>query len=306
MIPLLLALSIAFPRAGERVAHVEKCYMIGAVEPGRATISVQGREVGVYRTGAWATLVDVVEGTNRIDVAGSNHWFVVSGKPAPSASGKPREFKKLPYAGDSPRPHPAGRSRSEITIVVDPGHGGADPGALSPHGIEEKDANLRLAAAFRGELERRGYKVAMTRTSDEELALVDRPRLAHRLNADAFISIHHNAPPIMRNPSGIRYSAVYAWNDIGERLALKLSRRLAEALAGEIPDKGVRRANFAVVRNPEIPSCLLEIDFITDPAGEEASWNPERRRRVAEALADGVDDWSGCGDFSERPSGRAR
>jgi N-acetylmuramoyl-L-alanine amidase len=288
---LLLALTIAFPRAGASVAYVEKCYIIGAVEPGTAAVEVQGRSVPVYRTGAWATLVDVVEGTNRIEVAGSNHWFVVGRKPARSKTVKPREFKKLSYAGDVPRPHPAGRARGEITIVVDPGHGGEDTGALSPHGIEEKDANLRVATALCGELAKKGYKTAMTRTGDRAVGLYDRPRLAHRLGADAFISIHHNAPPPHRDPNGLRYSAVYAWNDIGERLAGALSRRLAAALKGEIPDNGVGRANYAVTRNPEIPSCLVEVDFITDPAGEEACWNPERRRRVAKALADGVDDW---------------
>ena len=57
-------------------------------------------------------------------------------------------------------------------------------------------------------------------------------------------------------------------------------------------DNGVPRANYAVTRNPEIPSCLVEVDFITSPEGEEASWNPERRRRVAAAIADGFEDWA--------------
>lgn len=266
--------------------------MIGAVEPGTPTITVAGKVVEVYRTGAWATLVDVREGTNAIDVAGSNHCFTVRRKTVVKAGASaPGEPSKLKCAGDEPKPHPGGRAPGEITIVVDPGHGGGDTGALSPHGIEEKDANLRLARAFAAELRRKGYRVVMTRDSDTEVKLYDRPEIAHRERADAFVSIHHNAPPVHRNPKGIRYSATYAWNDLGARLAGSLNLRLAQALAGEIPDGGVRRAAFAVIRNPEIPSCLVEIDFITDPAGEEASWNPERRRRVAAALARGIDDW---------------
>ena len=50
-------------------------------------------------------------------------------------------------------------------------------------------------------------------------------------------------------------------------------------------------ANFAVTRNPEIPSCLVEADFVTSPAGEESIWNAARRRLVAEAIADGIDGW---------------
>ena len=298
MIALLLALTIAFPRAGQQLPFVERCYMIGAVEPGATGIVVRGESVAVYRTGAWATLVDVVEGTNVVDVAGSNHWFVVAAKPLPlqgakaPASAKPK-YEKLPYAGDLAKAIPTNRAPSEITLVIDAGHGGRDTGALSPHNIEEKDANLRMANALRRELTARGYRVVMTRSSDVAVPLYDRPKVAHGCNADAFISIHHNAPPIDRDPRLFRYSAVYAWNDIGERLAKAVNRRMAAELGKDgMKDNGVPRANYAVTRNPEIPSCLVEVDFITSPEGEEASWNPERRRRVAAAIADGFEDWA--------------
>jgi N-acetylmuramoyl-L-alanine amidase len=298
MISLLLALTIVFPRPGQKLPYVEHCYMIGAVEPGPTDITVAGAPVEVYRTGAWATLVKVEPGTNVVNVAGSNHWFVIAARPAPkpvAGADKPtvqRVYEKLPYAGDVAKAVPAGRAPGEITIVVDAGHGGRDTGALSPHGIEEKDANLRTAKALRDELVRRGYRVVMTREDDRQVALYDRPKLAHENNADAFISIHHNAPPIDRDPRIFRYSVVYAWNEIGEQLGKAVNRRLAEALQGEnLKNNGVPRANYAVTRNPEIPSCLVEVDFITSPQGEEASWNPQRRRRVAAAIADGIDDW---------------
>ena len=66
-------------------------------------------------------------------------------------------------------------------------------------------------------------------------------------------------------------------------------------------NNGVSRANYAVTRNPEIPSCLIEVDFITSPEGEEASWNPVRRRRVAAAIADGIDDWAAGTEPERRP-----
>lgn len=304
---LLLALTIAFPRPGQKLPYVERCYMIGAVEPGPTNIIVGGRPVSVYRTGAWATLVAVSPGTNTIDVAGSNHWFVIGPKPVrvPSAgSAKPaveRVYGKLPYAGDTAKAVPTNRAPDEITIVIDAGHGGRDAGALSPHGIEEKDANLRTAKALRDELARRGYRAVMTRDDDRQIALYDRPKVAHANNADAFVSIHHNAPPIDRDPQSVRYSVVYAWNDIGENLGRAINRRLAEAQAAEgLRNNGVPRANYVVMRNPEIPSCLVEVDFITSPQGEEASWNPERRRRVAAAIADGIEDWTKFNPLSDR------
>lgn len=297
-LPLLLALTIAFPRPGQKLPYVERCYMIGAVEPGPTNITVGGRPVAVYRTGAWATLVEVSPGTNTVDVAGSNHWFVIGPKPVrkPSAGSvkpAPRVYEKLPYAGDIAKAVPTNRAPCEVTVVIDAGHGGRDTGALSPHGIEEKDANLRTAIALQGELERRGYRVIMTRSDDRQIALYDRPRVAHANNADAFISIHHNAPPVDRDPRIVRYGVVYAWNGIGENLGRAINRRLAEAQAKEgLKNNGVPRANYAVTRNPEIPSCLVEVDFITSPQGEEASWNPARRRRIAAAIADGFEDWA--------------
>lgn len=291
--------TIAFPGAGQTLPFVEKAYMIGAVPRGILAVTVQGREVRTYRTGAWATQVDVTEGTNTVCVAipgfSTNHVFCVAKRPPPPSGGvdapKEKTWTKLEYCGDVPKPHPAGKKPHEITIVVDPGHGGADTGAISPHGLYEKNANLLQAEALRRELESRGYRVLMTREDDVALVLTERPRLAHTGNADAFISIHHNAPAANGDAAATRYTSVYSWNPLGERLAGALAGRMTDALAAEMPSKGTLHANFAVTRNPEIPSCLVEVDFITSPAGEEAVFNNARRAEVANAIADGVDDW---------------
>lgn len=298
---LLAVLTIAFPEAGRNLPAVSRCYMIGAVRRGETNVVVNGANVPVWRTGAWATLVDVTPGTNVVEVAGSNHWFVVAAPPTPKPGETPpppKVYGKLHYAGDTPREPPTGKAPHEITVVVDPGHGGKDTGALSPHGFEEKEANLLLAHELKKALAKRGFRVVMTREDDSFPALTDRPKVAHRENADAFISIHHNAPPYDRDPTN-RYCAVYCWNDLGDRLARALDDRLGAALADEIPNNGVIRGNLAVTRNPEIPSCLVEVDFLTSPAGEEAVWNGRRRIRVAEALADGFADWTRGGPVAD-------
>lgn len=295
----LLAVAIAFPHPGQRLPPVEACYVIGSVPRGVTNVTVCGREVAVYPTGAWSTLVPVSAGTNEITaVAGTNETrfaIVVAPPPEkPAASDRPPEkvWEKLPYAADVPRAHPAGKAPGEITIVLDPGHGGAtDLGALSPHGFPEKDANLQLALATRQALERRGFNVLMTREDDRALVLSERPRIAVERGADAFVSLHHNAPGYATDPTDLRYEAVYSWNPIGERLAKAIDARLAAALDGEIPSKGALHANYAVTRNPEVPSCLVEADFITSPAGEESVWCAARRLFLAEAIADGIADW---------------
>lgn len=290
---LLAAVSIAFPKEGQRIPSVDRCYVIGATDPGVSNVVVCGTTVPVYRTGAWGTLIDVRPGTNVVEIGEVRRTFFVEqpkvadpAAPVPA----PRVYTKLEYAGDVPKPHPAGRSPSEITVVVDAGHGGSDTGAVGPCGSLEKDVNLLLARTVRQALENRGYRVVMTREDDSFPALYDRPKVAHRENADAFISIHYNAPAYNRNPVDLRYHAVYAWNPLGERLAAAINRRMAGATP-DLPNEGVLHANFAVTRNPEIPSCLIETDFLSSPAGEEAAFDPVRRTVLAAAIADGFSDW---------------
>ncbi|MBP5286197.1 MAG: N-acetylmuramoyl-L-alanine amidase [Kiritimatiellae bacterium] len=297
---LIAAVSIAFPGNGQELPYVERAYVIGAVRKGETNVVVNGENVSVYRTGAFATMVDVVEGRNEIiatDVNGgtTNVVFSVGKKPKPPNSNDAptakKKYEKLEYAGDEAKAPPAGRDPGEVTIVLDPGHGGGDSGAVSPHGHFEKEANLLLARKVRDELVSLGYKVLMTRDGDSTLVLYDRPRLAHVENADAFVSIHHNAPPADKDPRELRYHAVFAWNEIGERLAKAIEDEISAALGDTLKANGVMHANFAVTRNPEIPSCLVEADFITSPEGEEASWNAGRRVAMAKAIAAGIDAW---------------
>lgn len=298
-----LSATIAFPRDGQKLPAIARCYILGAEEPGVTNVVVQGRNVPVHKSGGWVTMVDLTPGTNTLVAGDAQATVTVARPPAPrpastnSVAATPeRKYEKLPYAGDKPKAPPKGRKPSEITVVIDPGHGGSDTGAMSPHGLPEKDANLRLAKDVRDELVRRGYVVVMTREDDSFPALYDRPKVAHARNADAFISIHHNAPPLDKDPRQLRYHAVYAWNDIGVRLATAINRRMAAAFGTALPNNGVIHANFAVTRNPEIPSCLIETDFITTPEGELDCWNGDRRRKVAKAIADGFADWTKLSD----------
>ena len=290
---ILAAVSIVFPPEGAQLPYLERCYVMGAADAGESSFKVSGfqgfkvSEVQVSRTGAWATVVDVKPGTNVVEIGGVRRFFTI----APTALAEPKKtYAKLPYAADQAKPHPAGKKPAEITIVLDAGHGGHDNGALSPHALPEKDANLRLAKAVRSVLVKRGYTVVMTREDDTFVELYDRPKVAHKANADLFVSIHHNAPGYASNPFAIRSQSVYAWNALGEKLAKAINSRMAAA-DPQLKNDGVLHANFAVTRNPEIPSCLIEADFITHPDGESAAWDAARRPGIAAAIADGIADW---------------
>ena len=294
---ILAAVSIVFPPEGAKLPYLERCYVMGAEDGGESNYELRIANcecrVSVGRTGAWATVVDVKPGTNTVEIGGARRTFVVGSLKSlgPKGSDEKRVYKKLEYAADRAKPHPRGKKPEEITVVIDAGHGGRDTGAMSPHGLPEKDANLRLAKAVRDELAKRGYKVVMTREDDTFVELYDRPKVAHKANADLFVSIHHNAPGYASNPFAIRSQSVYAWNALGERLAKAINGRMAAA-DPMLANDGVLHANFAVTRNPEIPSCLVETDFITAPEGEEASWDPARISATAAAIADGVTDWA--------------
>lgn len=299
MLSLLLALTIAFPKANQSLAYYEECYLIGATEPGVTNIVIQGKDVPVHASGAFATMISLVEGTNTVQVAESNHVFKVAKKPAPlpaealaKEGPKPKPYEKLEYAADEAKVHPVGLEPEEITVILDPGHGGKDPGSFSPHNLPEKDANLRMAKAVKKAMEEIGYKVYLTREDDTFVELYDRPRLAHEKNAAAFISIHHNAPPPNKNPLEFRYTAVYAWNEIGQELGTAINKSMAEVLEGEVKNNGVPHANYAVTRNPEIPSCLIEVDFLTSPESELSCWDKNRRVMLAKAIAEGFKNWT--------------
>ena len=299
LILLAVAPSVTFPSPGAKLPAIETVYMIGSVAKGETNVFVNGKSVSVYRTGAWATMVDATEGSNSVSVVAqsgeaTNIWFRIAKKPVvdPNAPPAPEKvWKKLDYAGDVAKEPPTNKVPHEITIVVDPGHGGSDTGAVSPHGFFEKDANLLTSLLLKDELASLGYKVVLTRDDDSFPALYDRPKLAHKLGAAAFVSIHHNAPPYNKDPRVLRYHTVYSWNPIGEALSKAINSQMTVDFDGEFKSNGPMHANFAVTRNPEIPSCLVEVDFVTSPEGEEAIWNVDRRRKVAKSIALGIDAW---------------
>lgn len=194
-----------------------------------------------------------------------------------------------PAVGFPDKP-PYGRSPSMVRICVDPGHGGSDTGARSPHGWNEKDVNLMQARAIRTALEKAGFLVVMTRDDDSFPALYDRPKLAYDERVDAFISVHHNATAANRNPRLARHTTAYASTSNGLALAQCIQKHIAPVLA-PVKDAGAQMRSFAVCRNPAVPSCLLEVDFINLPEGEAESWDAVRQKKVATAVVMGVLDW---------------
>lgn len=176
---------------------------------------------------------------------------------------------------------------SGITIMLDPGHGGSDSGAIGPLGLAypEKTINLNTALKLRDELEALGAKVLMTRTKDVTLSLTERLDASRKVRPDMFLSIHANSMADNVDISKIDgFSAHYK-----EALAKPLSEILLK-YAAEIgrTKKGVRYNNFYVVRGTWAPSMLIECGFVPNPHEFELLASQEDQRNLAKSLAAGI------------------
>ncbi len=183
-------------------------------------------------------------------------------------------------------------------IVVDPGHGGIDPGKVSPNGIEEKNINLEISKRLAAILSQAGAAVIMTRESDMELSspnttglsakhredLSKRVQIANERNADLFISIHCNS-----FPDRSQYGAQVFYQP-----GSKQSQLLAKCIQDEIKrilgnTKRVEKAvDYYVTRNTKMPTVIVETGFITNPKEEKMLQDPAYQSKMAWSIYAGV------------------
>ncbi|MDR7443203.1 MAG: N-acetylmuramoyl-L-alanine amidase family protein [Armatimonadota bacterium] len=180
-------------------------------------------------------------------------------------------------AAEPPRGPPSGH-----VVAIDPGHGGTDPGAIGGTGLAEKDVVLDVGLRLRAFLERQGIRVVMTRETDLFVDLGARVPIALREGATVFVSIHANASV----RSVIRGVETYYLKPDGMRLATLIQEELARSLG--IPDRGIRTANFKVLRDSPVPAVLVEIGYLTNPMDEALLRTPDFREAVAQAIGRGI------------------
>ncbi|MCS4533403.1 N-acetylmuramoyl-L-alanine amidase [Neisseria montereyensis] len=235
---------------------------------------------------------------------------------------------RSPAIVNTPPPSTPNRRNRRPIIVLDPGHGGEDPGAISKGGLREKDVVLSIAREAKKRLEALGYKTYMTRNEDVFIPLGVRVAKARQLKADVFVSIHADS---FTNPSA-RGTGVYALStrgatssaakflaqtqnnadlvggvkkvgnrsidnailDMTQTVTIKDSMTLGKNVLSELGKlnklhKGhVDQANFAVLRAPDIPSILVETAFLSNPTEARLLASSSFRRKSAQAIANGV------------------
>lgn len=194
-------------------------------------------------------------------------------------------------------------------IVLDPGHGGQDPGAENAGlGLREKTLTLDLSLRLAEKLRALGYTVSLTRTEDRFIELPERARLANTFRADLFISIHFNAigrPDVsgvetfILPPPGQPSTARAERSDADEEILPGHAHQAWSTLAGwylqdrmvqhlHVADRGLKRARFAVLRGLEMPGVLVEAGFVSNPEEGRLIGQPAYLDQVASALLDGI------------------
>jgi N-acetylmuramoyl-L-alanine amidase len=226
-----------------------------------------------------------------------------------------------------PAPKPAGAAPDprRLLVVLDPGHGGEDPGTHGGPGLFEKDITLAVARSAQRRLEERGFDVRMTRDRDRTLTLEERTAFAEGVGGDVFVSIHVNAAPRPR----VRGIETYYLDANFERHALRVAAResgvapgdldaLQRALAGfkvselgarsaalaravqsevvlgvkdaygSVEDLGVKRGPFHVLFLSEAPAVLVEVGFLSNPVERKRLASAPYREVLAEQIARGL------------------
>jgi N-acetylmuramoyl-L-alanine amidase len=272
-----------------------------------------------------------------IDIAGDRPLELSAAEPevrAPPATPKDgiaRILEKIPEERPLKVHIPPGAARAGLRrIVVDAGHGGKDPGAIGPKGIQEKDVTLAMARVLAKRLEEDlGCEVILTRNRDVFLPLEERTAIANKVGADLFISVHANASTNRQAYGTETYYLNFAKNDqaaavvarengtslkqVGDlelilfdlmanskinessRLATEIQKSLVDHLSrhySDIRDLGVKQGPFHVLLGATMPSVLVETAFISHAREESLLTNKQYHERTAAAIAQGVRNYT--------------
>jgi len=176
-----------------------------------------------------------------------------------------------------------GDQQQEPLIVIAPGHGGKDPGAIGRGGLKEKDVVLSIALSVQDILQQNGVNVRTVRKRDRFVTLSTRAETANRVDADLFLSIHANA--INMNRPDVNGTETYYYSS-GSTLAQSIQRSIIRQT--NMNNRGVKQGNLYVLRNSAMPSALVETGFVTGRQDARRLADPNFRKRMAKAIADGI------------------
>ena len=204
--------------------------------------------------------------------------------PLPRRNSSPFPSRSVPplrrsWSPPNRRRYPNGR----LVVMIDPGHGGKDPGAVGIGGLREKDIILPISIKVAQILRQNGIQAILTRNSDYFVSLQGRVDVAHRANANIFVSIHANSLGLGRpDISGLE---VYYF-DHGLKLAQTVRRSILRGV--NVRDRRIRRAGFYVLRKTSMPAILIETGYVTGREDAAKLRSTQYREQMAQAIANGI------------------
>lgn len=267
---------------------------------------LQKQANGVYTIAAPPMTLTFTADSRKLLANGVLVWLnaparVVRRTPGIDAVDAARTALPLLRASTAARRVPVGRAR----IVIDPGHGGRDSGAVGAGGLREADIVLDIARRAAACLRGAEFDVRLTRIDDASLALSERSELARRWNADAFVSVHLNAAanpastgvetfvlaaggygPTSGGGASAPATPANVFDGASLLLAYAVHSRLLPVAVSE--DRGIRRSRFSVLREAPCPAVLVEYGFLSNAGEAERLRLASQRQQLAEALAAGL------------------
>ncbi len=191
--------------------------------------------------------------------------------------------ERLPPESSPPPTVFPGVRNSRVVVMLDPGHGGKDPGAVGIGGLQEKNVILPISLQVAAILEQQGVQTILTRSDDRFISLRGRVQLAEQTNVDLFVSIHANA--ISLNRPDVNGVETYYYAN-GRGLAAAIQNSLLQSTG--MRNRGVKRGRFYVIRRTSMPAALVEVGFVTGAEDAPRLATPEFRSRIAQAIARGI------------------
>jgi N-acetylmuramoyl-L-alanine amidase len=180
------------------------------------------------------------------------------------------------------------RPSGKVLVMIDPGHGGRDPGAIGLGGLQEVDVIMPIARKLANILESKGIPTKMTRDSDYYVGLDERVSLANRYDATIFVSIHANSIDGRPDVNGLE---TYYYGSEGSKLAEIVHRNVLSTVTAKgfyLGDRNTRSARFLVLRKSRVPAILVETGYLTNEAEVARLRRDDYRAVEAEGIAKGI------------------
>lgn len=175
-----------------------------------------------------------------------------------------------------------------IEIVIDPGHGGKDPGTISIDGRHEKEVNLEIAEKLYKELQLKGYGAYLTRDEDIHLENMDRVYIANKNHAKLFISIHCNATEHDRSVEGLQ--VLYFPSNTSQKFATIMQDSILEEV--NMPDMGiVERGDLIVLNQTDMPAVIVEAGFLSNHSESKKLQKTSYQNKIVKGIIKGIQEY---------------